>query len=109
MEAVQEQEIDALASLEERITRAVQAITSLRSENQALQERLRTTEAELASTKVARDDAQALSAEFQKQNGDLEAKVKQAQQELDGLRGERKQVKARIEKLLGQLDLLSAT
>jgi chromosome segregation protein len=63
-QAVQE---DVLASLEERITRAVQVLTSLREENQQLSE------------------------------------------EVDTLRGERKQVKTRIEKLLTQLDLLSAS
>lgn len=109
METVEEQDLDTLASLEERITRAVQAITQLRGENQKLQERLSATETELNTTRSARDEAQAMSAEFQKENGDLEARLKQTQEDLNGLRGERKQVKARIEKLLGQLDLLSAS
>jgi chromosome segregation ATPase len=108
MEAVQEQDIDTLSNLEERITRAVQAITQLRSENHDLEERLRATQSELQSTAAARDEAKALSAEYQKENGELENKLQQAHDELNGLRGERKQVKARIEKLLGQLDLLSA-
>jgi FtsZ-binding cell division protein ZapB len=109
MEAVQEQELDTLSSLEERITRAVQAITSLRSENQHLQERLKSTEAELDATKTARDEAQALSTEFQHENGALQERLKQAQDELGGLHDERKQVRGRIEKLLGQLDLLTAS
>jgi chromosome segregation ATPase len=109
METVEEQDLDTLASLEERITRAVQAITQLRAENQQLQERLNATANELDTTRSARDEAQALSAEFQKENGELESRLKQAHEELNGLRGERKQVKARIEKLLGQLDLLSST
>ena len=109
MEAVHEQDTDTLASLEERITRAVQAIAQLRSENQNLQERLKGTETELAAIRTERDEAQALSAEFQKENGLLEEKLQQTSDELSGLRGERKQVKARIEKLLGQLDLLSAS
>jgi chromosome segregation ATPase len=108
MEAVQELDIDTLSSLEERITRAVQAITQLRSENHDLQERLRATQAELQSTTAAREEAQTLSSEFQRENGELERKLKQAEEDLNGMRGERKQVKARIEKLLGQLDLLSA-
>jgi FtsZ-binding cell division protein ZapB len=74
MQAVQEESVDTLASLEQRITRAVELITNLRSENEHLRE--------------------GLSA---------------AQRELDELRSERKQVKARIEKLLGQMDLVSAT
>ena len=109
MEAVEEQDLDTLTNLEERITRAVQAITQLRGENQQLQERLASTQSELEITKTARDEAQTVSAEFQKDNAELSAKLKQTQDELNGLRGERKQVKARIEKLLGQLDLLSAS
>lgn len=74
MEAVQEDRVDTLASLEERITRAVQVVTTLRSENAQLQQRL-----------------------------------KAAEEELGELRGERKQVRSRIEKLLNQLELLSAS
>ena len=74
MEAVQEEGLDTLASLEERITRAVQVVTNLRNENAQLQQRL-----------------------------------KAAEQDLNDLRGERKQVRSRIEKLLSQLDLLSAS
>jgi chromosome segregation ATPase len=73
MEAVQEG-IDNLASLEERINRAVQVITNLRSEND-----------------------------------DLRRRVGALEEELNTLRGERKQVKTRIEKLLSQLDLLTAS
>jgi hypothetical protein len=74
MEAVQEESIDTLANLEQRITRAVELISNLRRENEQLRQGLTAT-----------------------------------QQELDDLRSERKQVKARIEKLLGQMDLVSAT
>ena len=107
MEAVQEQELDTLSSLEERITRAVQAITDLRNENRHLQEQLGATQSELDSTRAARDEAQGLSSEFQKENGELEDKLRTANEELNQLRGERRQVKERIEKLLGQLDLLN--
>jgi len=62
-----QQELDALASLEERITKAVELVTTLRAERDA------------------------------------------AVQELEELRSERKQVRTRIEKLLGQMDLLSGT
>ena len=103
------QDIDTLSDLEERITRAVQAIVALRSENHQLQERLKATETELASTRSGRDEALALSAEFQNDNNEMGQKLKQATDELGELRGERKQVRARIEKLLGQLDLLSAS
>jgi FtsZ-binding cell division protein ZapB len=75
------QELDSLASLEERITRAVELVNSLRSEKADL-------ERQLASAASERDAAR---------------------QELEELRSERKQVRTRIEKLLGQMDLLSAT
>ena len=81
-----QQETDTLADLEQRISRAVELVSSLRAENAALEERLATANA-LATTAAA--DARA------------------ARQELDDLRSERKQVKSRIEKLLGQLDLLT--
>lgn len=109
MEAVREEGIDTLASLEERITRAVQVVTNLRNENDQLQQRLRAGQQELDSTKAERDEAQALSAEFQKERGDLEQRARRLAEELEALRGERKQVKSRIEKLLNQLDLLSAS
>jgi FtsZ-binding cell division protein ZapB len=79
--AVQEQSIDSLASLEERITRAVQVITHLRNEN----------------------------SQIHKEKDDLAQQVKRLSEELNELRGERKQVRSRIEKLLSQLDLLSAS
>jgi len=76
-----QQELDALASLEERIRGAVELVTSLRSQNRDL-------ESQLSSALADRDSVR---------------------QELDDLRSERKQVRTRIEKLLGQLDLLSST
>ena len=62
---------DALASLEERIHRTVDLVSTLRNERDA-----------------AVADAQKL------------------RQELDDLRSQRKQVRVRIEKLLGQMDLI---
>jgi FtsZ-binding cell division protein ZapB len=76
-----QQEMDSLAHLEERITRAVELVASLRTEKLAL-------ESQLASAIAERDAVR---------------------QELDDLRSERKQVRTRIEKLLGQMDLLSGT
>jgi len=69
-----QQELDALSSLEERITKAVDLVSTLRAEK-----------------------------------ADLEAERDAAIQELNELRSERKQVRTRIEKLLGQMDLLSGT
>jgi chromosome segregation ATPase len=109
MEALQEEGIDNLANLEERITRAVQVITSLRNENGQLQQRVKASEDDLAAVRAELQESQALTTEFQKENGELERKISQLTQEVDHMRGERKQVKTRIEKLLDQLDLLSAS
>jgi chromosome segregation ATPase len=76
-----QKETDPLASLEERITRAAELVANLRAEKADLQ-------AQLQSTLEDRDSYR---------------------QELDELRSERKQVRTRIEKLLGQMDLLSST
>ncbi len=81
MTTATQQELDALSSLEERIRGAVELVASLRSQNQDLEMQL--------SSALAERDA--------------------ARQELDEFRSERKQVRTRIEKLLGQLDLLSST
>ena len=70
------EEIDALANLEERIQRAIQLVAKLRKEKEA---------AEAAAAEARADSAR--SAE-----------------ELKSLHSERKQVRSRIEKLLGQID-----
>jgi FtsZ-binding cell division protein ZapB len=80
MNAVQ-QEPDSLTHLEERITRAVELVNTLRAEKAALEEQLASAVSDYDSVR----------------------------QELDELRTERKTVRSRIEKLLGQMDLLSAT
>jgi FtsZ-binding cell division protein ZapB len=81
-------ELEALASLEERIRRAAELVSSLRAERDAAL-------AELAISRKAaapaHDEARALRTE------------------LESLRGERTQVRKRIEKLLGQMDLLSGS
>jgi FtsZ-binding cell division protein ZapB len=74
-----QQELDSLGHLEERITRAVELVSALRAEKTGL-------ESQLASAIAERDAFR---------------------QELDDLRSERKQVRTRIEKLLGQMDLLA--
>ena len=75
-----EQEGDSLSSLEERITLAVQLVARLRKEKQAA----------LDEAAGARADTVRLA------------------DELKTLQAERKQVRSRIEKLLGQIDQLSA-
>ena len=75
-----ELETDSLSSLEERIQRAVQLVARLRQEK----------EAAVAEAVEARAEAARLAGE------------------LKSLQAERKQVRTRIEKLLGQIDQLSA-
>jgi len=74
------EETDSLSSLEERIHKAVQLLTQLRRERDAALE-----EAAEEREKVAR-----------------------LSDEVKSLQAERKQVRSRIEKLLGQIDQLGA-
>jgi len=74
-----EDELDSLSGLEERIVKAVELIARLKKEK----------EAAVSEAAVARAQAARLA------------------EEMESLRGERKQVRTRIEKLLGQMDLLS--
>jgi chromosome segregation ATPase len=76
-----DQESDSLSSLEERIQRAVQLVGRLRQEREAAVE-----EAAQARREAAR-----------------------LADEIKVLQAERKQVRSRIEKLLGQIDQLSAS
>jgi chromosome segregation ATPase len=81
-------EEESLASLEERIRRTVELVSTLRAERDAA----------VAALEGERKTATAATAEAQR-----------LRQELDGLRSERKQVRTRIEKLLGQMDLLTGS
>ena len=74
-----EQENDSLSSLEERITLAVQLVARLRKEKEAALEQVAEAKAEAA----------------------------RLADEVKTLQTERKQVRSRIEKLLGQIDQLS--
>jgi len=76
---LREDELDSLSGLEERIVKAVELIARLKKDK----------EAAVAEAAEARAQAARLT------------------EELDSLRSERKQVRTRIEKLLGQMDLLS--
>ncbi len=93
MPAIREEETDSLASLEERIHRAVELLTVLREEK---------TQAERQ-----RDEAVTDLETSRKETAAALDKAQRVAQELDDLRSERKQVRTRIEKLLGQMDLLS--
>jgi seryl-tRNA synthetase len=89
------EEIDSLASLEERIHRAVQVVSQLRQEKDTIQKLFE----EAVAEKEAGDKTLA----------DLREQNKLLSEEVDELKAERRQVRSRIEKLLGQMDMLSAT
>jgi FtsZ-binding cell division protein ZapB len=74
------EDADALQSLEERILRAVDLVSQLRKEKDAVA----------------------------KANEELKAENTRLSEELDTLQSERKQVRSRIEKLLGQMDTLAS-
>ncbi len=76
-----ENESDTLSSLEDRIQRAIQLVSQLRREKESAEE-----EATEAKAEVAR-----------------------LSDEVKALQAERKQVRTRIEKLLGQIDQLSTS
>jgi FtsZ-binding cell division protein ZapB len=81
-----ETETDALASLEERILRAVELVAELRAE---------------------RDAAVQEAAAVKKSSGAAAEEVVKLRAQLASLEGERQTVRTRIEKLLGQMDQLS--
>jgi uncharacterized coiled-coil DUF342 family protein len=81
-------ELEALASLEERIRRMAELVASLRAQRDSA----------LAELNAARQSAAPAIEEARK----LRA-------ELDTLRSERVQVRKRIEKLLGQMESLSGS
>src|SRR3954471_10450513 len=102
MGTLHEEGIDTLSSLEQRIQRAVELLASLRDQNKDLAQ-------QLAAAQNARDDAQRELADARNSIAEVEARAGKLSEEVEVLRDERKQVKSRIEKLLGQMDLLSAS
>jgi chromosome segregation ATPase len=86
-------ETDALASLEDRILRAVQLVTQLRAEKEAAEAQIRAAQSDNQSTASRIDELQAENARLL--------------DEVAELREERKQVRGRIERLLGQMDSLA--
>ena len=103
------EELDSLSSLEERITRAVELVSQLRHEKTALEAELERVVSERDTAAIdanaARTDAAAARAEAEA----IKAQMHRATKEVDDLRSERKHVRTRIEKLLGQMDLLSGS
>lgn len=102
MDTVNEEGVDTLASLEQRVQRAVEILGSLRSENQSLND-------QLTAVKNERDRALSELEESRSQLSSSHEQIAKLSEDLGQLRNERKQVKTRIEKLLGQMDLLSAS
>jgi FtsZ-binding cell division protein ZapB len=87
MEPARAQDADSLARLEQRILRAVALVDELRRQ--------------LEAAEAQRDAAV-------REAGEARASASKQSQELEALRAERQEVRARIEKLLGQMDLLNA-
>ena len=81
-----EQETDSLSSLEERIQRAVGLVSELRRE---------------------RESAIAEAAEARAEAAEAKAEAARLAEAVHTLEAERKQVRGRIERLLGQIDQLS--
>ena len=82
------QDNDSLATLEERIRRVTELVASLRAERDAA----------LTERDAARQAAGSTLSELQRLRAENEE-----------LRGERQQVRVRIEKLLGQMDVLGGS
>jgi chromosome segregation ATPase len=81
------QEPDALGQLEERIQRAVALVIRLRQEKEAALK-------ELAETQAAWEESQTANTKLS--------------EEINALQADRKQVRARLEKLLSHIDTLGA-
>lgn len=105
----QPDETDSLSSLEERITRAVDLVMQLRLEKASLEAELDRVTAERDEARLAANTAKVDAATAQDELNAVRSKTQHSSQELDELRAERKHVRARIEKLLNQMDLLSGT
>lgn len=87
------EEPDSLASLEQRIVRTVEIVTELREEREIIMKDLETAIA----------DKTAAHAEIERQKEE----IARLNQELDAMRNEQSDVRTRIQKVLGQLDLLT--
>jgi chromosome segregation ATPase len=88
MEPPRDPEVDALARLEERIGQVAERVSKLHREK----------EAALAERETAVREA-----------AEAKALASRLALELETLRGERGAIRSRVEKLIGQMDLLSAS
>jgi FtsZ-binding cell division protein ZapB len=95
MDPQRDDDFGFLSNLEERVRKAVDMVAALRKENEALVEKLQ-------AAVAAREAAEKQAAKAGEGTSAL-------RQEIESLQAERKQVRARIEKLLGQMDALSGS
>ena len=87
MDILSEQEQDTLDNLEARVAKTVELVAQLRAERDAAREEASRWETEATT---------------------LRNSLTKAEQERETMQAERKAVRSRIEKLLGQMDLLSS-
>ena len=95
------------ATLEEKVQKAVGLVHSLRAENGKLTDEVRRLSALSTDTTKLQHE---FSISLEKANRDAEkfrAEAQRAKEDSDALRAERKVVRARIEKILGQIDQLA--
>jgi uncharacterized coiled-coil DUF342 family protein len=90
-------ELDALAGLENRVQQAVDLVRELRQDNQELR-------GKLESANSVRAEAEKAVAEL----AGLREELSRANAEIETLRKERRTVRSRVEKILEQIDALSA-
>jgi FtsZ-binding cell division protein ZapB len=117
-------ELSALATLEEKILRVVEKVRSLQRQNEALEHEKSSLVEEVKAAYAHKDTAQRESAELRKALQSARADSAQSQAHAEEfaqsraelarltevvarLQAERLQVRGRIEKLLGQIDLLA--
>jgi FtsZ-binding cell division protein ZapB len=117
-------ELSALATLEEKILRVVEKVRSLQRQNEALEHEKSSLVEEVKAAYAHKDTAQRESAELRKALQSARADSAQSQATAEEfaqsraelarltevvarLQAERLQVRGRIEKLLGQIDLLA--
>ena len=96
------EDLDHLSHLEAQIARVVEQVSTLRKQNVDLKSQLDAARLERDRAIQSRND---LDVELQDAKG-VSVEVDRLRKESDELRLERKNIRARIEKLLGQIDLL---
>ena len=96
------EDVDSLAHLEQQISRVVEHVSTLRKQNAELINELDAARAERDNAIKAHKDLE----QSMRSTASMAADAERLRKEAEDLRSERKQVRTRIEKLLGQMDLL---